>query len=129
MCEKHCKCFVVAEEWSRREEETLKPICIVLRAAIPQVQSHTVVSCGYIGIDTLCLPFLAFSLPPCNTLTVCFYQISFLHLFISLWYKRHLLITKYAGRCSPHLRQFPLGMACMLTMCKKKGAEAAAYCD
>lgn len=50
-----------------------------------QVQSHTVISSGYIGINTLCLLSLGFSVPACNTLAVHFYLVSFppsLSLFI-----------------------------------------------
>ena len=73
-------------------------------SSTPQVQSHTVISSGYIGVDTLWLLSLSLSLRVIHLLFA-FIRFHFLYLFLSLllWYKRHLLITKYSGSCSPHL--------------------------
>lgn len=47
----------------KRGRDRLKTRCMVLQAATPQVQSHTVISNGYMGIDTLRLHSLAHSPP------------------------------------------------------------------
>lgn len=58
-----CACWRVGQKRGRDTRCLLKTRCMVLQAATPQVQSHTVISSGYTGVNTLCWHPLAHSPP------------------------------------------------------------------